>query len=108
MQVISLIADVIYIEATVYFNPIFSELQVTSALNNALFIFKSTFEFDNYFNVNDFIDYIRNVEEIDDIIISLIQGSSGGDTEPIVRAYEIKSGYFNFDDTSIFTLESIV
>lgn len=108
MQVVTLIADVIYVEANIYYNPIYSAAQVNEALDNALFLFKSTFEFDNYFIVNDFIDYIRNIDEVQDIVISVIEGSSGGDTVAISRSYEIKSGYFNFDDTSVFTLISIV
>lgn len=108
MQVVSLLTDIIDITATVYYNPIYSTDQMNTAISEALFIFKSTFNFDNYFVINDFVEYMRKIDGIDDFIISTITGTSGEITENIVRRYEIKAGYFNFDDNCVFTLQSIL
>jgi len=107
LNVVSLLADVIYYEMAVYYNPIYELSEIETMLQTALDNFASDYTFDNYFYINDFIKYLRDIDFVDDVILNQLTGTQSGNTEAVTRRYELQSGYFNFDATSALTLISI-
>lgn len=104
MNVVSLNPDLIYLELDIYYNPIYSEIDAQADVEEAISLFNTSFNFNNFFVLNDFIDYLRAYDSISDVVINTATGSQGGVTETIVRKYELKSGYFNYDELNVYTL----
>jgi hypothetical protein len=104
LSAVSLTADIIYIDADIYYNPIYSTIDVQADLDEALVNFQTTFVFDNFFVLNDFIDYLRQYDSIADVVFNSITGTNGGTPAPIVRKYELMSGYFNYDESNVYNL----
>jgi hypothetical protein len=103
LEVVSLLPDIIHVEATIYYNPIYAMSAVETYLSTALFAYKTNKE-DSMFVKNDFIDYLRGVTGILDVDITLLEGIQGENTTTISRNYEIVAGYFNWGVTNVYNL----
>ncbi len=102
-EIVSLSADLIKVEANIYYDPIYSQVEITGFLDTALFEYKTNKE-DSIFNRNDFIEMLRDVKGINDVVITVLQGVQGENTTNIVRNYEVVAGYFNYDVSNVYNL----
>ncbi|MBN1250694.1 MAG: hypothetical protein JXA16_01065 [Bacteroidales bacterium] len=103
LNLVSLIADKIKVVANIYYDPIYSQLEIQGFLDAALFTYKTT-KTDSLFNKNDFIEVLRDVTGIVDVGITTLQGIQGTNTTDIDREYEVVAGYFNWDETNVYNL----
>lgn len=103
LEIVSLTGDTITVEANIYYDPIYSQADIQSFLDTALFDYKTNKE-DTYFVKNDFIDMLRSVTGVKDVEITTLEGVQGETTTPITRIYEVVAGYFNWDAANVYTL----
>ena len=103
IEIVSLLPDTIKVTADIYYDPIYSQADIQGFLDTALFDYKTN-KTDTWFNRNEFINVLRNVEGINDAKISLLQGIQGTNVTDIDREYELVAGYFNWDASNTYNL----
>ncbi len=103
IDVVSLPPDLITAEATIYYNPIYSQADVQSALDQALIDFQLQTT-SGYFRRNELIEFLRGLDQIKDVEITSLTYIQGTNTGSIGLEYEIISGYFNWSDSCQWTL----
>lgn len=108
IQVESLIADQIRMDARVYYNPIFSEDDIKTKLFKAIHEYCSHIDFGGQLSQNDLISRIRQEEGIEDFVIN-IKEENGVDVNQlkalqddelveVKRVLDLEAGYAVFDE----------
>jgi len=92
-EVVSLNADLLNIEAEVFYDPIYTLGDIQARTEAALYTFMTTLKFDGIVRRNELIRQIRNVAGINDIEFTTLEGQTGTITKPITLEYEMTSGY---------------
>jgi hypothetical protein len=92
-EVVSLNADLLNIEAELFYDPIYTLADIQARTEAALYAFMTTLQFDGRVRRNALIEQVRDVTGVVDIEFSRLEGQAGTTVTPIVVFYEMTSGY---------------
>lgn len=107
LSIVSLDADLLQLEANVYYNPLIlasdgsllsdpAEFPVVDAIEQYI----EQLPFNSVFKLNALIDAIQAVTGVDDVLITTCEGkAAGGSYAAITREYQSVAGYMNIDPT---------
>lgn len=107
LELASLNADKLKMQATVYYNALLDKDTVKAAIKTAIEQYINTIPFDGFIYGNKLIDAIQAVDGVIDVELLAFDVKVGlGDYMPVGRVYKAISGYFELDaafplDTSI-------
>ena len=99
IDILSLSADSIDGVASIYYDGNYAQDDIKQAIETALTGYRDHLPFNGVVLKNELIDTIRAVEGIDDVFFDTLTGQPTGDVATaIVRNYNTKAGYFNYQE----------
>lgn len=105
---ISIAADSLLYDITVYHNPAYSASGIESLVLSVIADFKQSIGFDGVIYKQKLIQAIMAVVGVETVTISTFNAmASGGAYAPVDVLYSLASGYFNWDEASVLTITSI-
>ncbi|MCT4614560.1 MAG: hypothetical protein N4A49_06760 [Marinifilaceae bacterium] len=100
IELVSLNADKLYYEIDIYFDAIFNSDDVKNRLLDRMNLFRDNDSFDSVFKRHEFLSQILETEAVVDCKIRVLKAKQGEDIESIDLVYDVKAGYFNWDENS--------
>lgn len=109
IEYISLNADTLSIVCDVFYNGVYATVDIQNAIQDKVNEFLAQIPFDGVLNKNSFIDAIRDVDGVSDIVFTAIEATQGAVTVAIGREYETVAGYINLSSlvVSNFVVDAI-
>lgn len=104
INMVSLEGDSIKYTIDVYFNPVYQENTVTDNILAKLTEYKLGLNNKGLVYRTEFLNKILEAEGVVTAKITLLEGTSGVNTESIDVKYLLVAGYFNYDATSVLNL----
>jgi len=105
---ISISADTIFYNITVYHNPSFEASGIENTVLAVIDQFKQSIGFDGVIYKQKLIQAIMAVDGVGTVVLNSLDAMSfGGTYEPVDVLYTLSSGYFNWDEASTLTVTSI-
>ncbi len=102
--------DIIRIEATVYFDAVYTQPVVSAAVQAAVVAYLEGLPFNGEFLVSKLTDSIQSVAGVNDVVIVTVQTktSIGGTYEQVIRNHVPLYGYYKVDSTAGNTLSDTI
>jgi hypothetical protein len=108
LKVVNLPADVLRMQANVYYNPAYNQTTLKQKIVQALNDYSIALEFNGVVLRNAIIDAVQRIEGIVDIDITQLQAITGYINYEIERAYSTASGYVNFQQDAVYPLINLI
>jgi len=108
VEIVSLDADLLEIEADVYYNIAFDVNRLRDAIIEALDNYSVNFDYNGIVYRNAVIDAIQAVAGVRDVEIKSLYGIQGANRTEIARAYTTYAGYFNIKKENDFPLINLI
>jgi hypothetical protein len=108
LKVVNLPADVLRMQANVYYNPAYNQTTLKQKIVQALNEYSIALEFNGVVLRNAIIDAVQRIEGIVDIDITQLQAVTGEINYEIERAYTTASGYVNFQQDDVYPLINLI
>jgi hypothetical protein len=108
LKVVNLPADILRIQANVYYNPAYNQTTLKQKIIQALNEYSVALEFNGVVLRNAIIDAVQKIEGVVDIDITQLQAVTGEIDYEISRAYVTASGYVNFQNNETYPLINLI
>lgn len=101
IQIISESPDSVKINATVYYNPIYTQTSISNKVNEAINLYFSNLPFNGQIKLSSLTDAIQSVNGVDDIVIESAYGKTDVSEYQIInRIYQSISGRTLYDSNN--------
>lgn len=99
-QIVSLASDFLIMSGcSVFYDSIFSESTIKTAVEAALKAYTKSIPFDGTVKLNTVIDVLQNIEGINDVVLDHLAIKTGSDINPVGRIAELPAGYVNMAES---------
>lgn len=106
LQTVSAPADVVFYDMLVAYNPEYAVSNVEDNIQAALLAFKENFGFDPILYRSSFEFAVKSAAGVVAVGINDLKATpDGGTIEDVDFSYELQAGYFEYDNSSIITLQ---
>ncbi|EAY28739.1 hypothetical protein [Microscilla marina] len=94
---VSISSDVLTLIAQVYYNKLANEEVVRTKINDTINAYLEEIGFNGTFKTNDLIAKLRNLPEIDDLLMNEVSVTQNEQTKLVTLSYSAASGRFQYD-----------
>jgi hypothetical protein len=108
LNIVNLPADVIRMQANVYYDRAYNTTQLRQMIIDALNGYSVSLQFNGVVLRNAIIDAVQSVAGVVDIDIVQLEAATGEIVYEIDRAYATAAGYFNFQNDDVWPLINLI